>query len=203
MKCAEIQNVLLEYGDLSPQDPVRKQVDQHVAHCESCAEELELWQESAMLIQSASDLSIPEPSNVSMSGSVMNRIYQDETWRVPIHHRMYHISFTLRRKLTLVMSFFLTLMMISMYITLANQTSDETHTLKAVMPIATAGSTDSYSSMNTGTTVLEGMPVASISDPILFTVDNVKSDPNYWLALSMLGIVSTLLIMNWLSRIRA
>lgn len=202
MKCSEIQDYLMEYWDLPQYDPVRTQVDQHIAQCPSCAEEFKLWQESGELIHSASDLQVPL-SEVRMSENVMNRIYQDESWRVPIPSRIYHISFKMRRNLTLVMSFFLALLFLCMYGTLMNQPNEDEASFKAVLPIATAGSTQISDSTEVGASGIEGVPVASISDPILFTVSTIESDPNYWLALSLLGIVTTLLIMHWLSRIRA
>jgi hypothetical protein len=45
------------------------------------------------------------------------------------------------------------------------------------------------------------VPVASISDPFVLKV--VPAFPQYYVALSLLGIIMTLLILNWLSRTRS
>ncbi|MBO9600364.1 MAG: hypothetical protein J7559_21410, partial [Cohnella sp.] len=45
------------------------------------------------------------------------------------------------------------------------------------------------------------VPVASLGDSIMLNV--TPAMPQYWVALSMLGIVMTLLILNWLSRVRS
>ena len=52
-------------------------------------------------------------------------------------------------------------------------------------------------------TLYDGMPVASISAPTIFRMGPIQTYTDYLLALSILGFVFTLLIMNWLSRIRA
>lgn len=45
------------------------------------------------------------------------------------------------------------------------------------------------------------VPVASLSDPIVLRV--TPAMPEYWVALSLLGLVMMLLITNWFSRVRA
>ncbi|MNW18862.1 hypothetical protein D3C71_2185930 [compost metagenome] len=44
------------------------------------------------------------------------------------------------------------------------------------------------------------VPVASISDPFVLKV--VPAFPQYYVALSLLGLVMALLTLNWLSRTR-
>jgi hypothetical protein len=44
--------------------------------------------------------------------------------------------------------------------------------------------------------------VASLSDPFLLKVGPIHTISDYMLAISLIGMVSTLLILNWLSRTR-
>jgi hypothetical protein len=50
--------------------------------------------------------------------------------------------------------------------------------------------------------VEEGLPVASIGDPIVLALPLVDSYPNYLLVISMFGLIGTLLLLNWFMRIR-
>lgn len=51
-------------------------------------------------------------------------------------------------------------------------------------------------------TMSDGMPVASISAPAILRMGPIQTYSDYLLVLSILGFVITLLIMNWLSRLR-
>lgn len=202
MRCEEVQELLVEYWDMPEEDPRRLAVDQHIEQCEQCAEEYKIWQESAELIKSTSVYSVPTGMTSPTSSSVMRRIYEDESWRVPVHTRIYHISFRLRRHLTVAMSFFLALMCISLYFAVSSVPDEEAVAYSPILPVANAVSSEGGIQLTSGA-MLEGVPVASISDPLMLTFGPVEADPNYWMVLSLLGIVTTLLVMNWLSRIRA
>jgi hypothetical protein len=136
-----------------------------------------------------------------MSERVMSRIYRDESWRVPVANRIYRISYRTRRLLTLTLSFFLAMMSMSLYFAMTDSQPEQEVVFAPIVPVASAESGGGL--QLTSGSVLEGIPVASISDPLLITFGSVDTGPNYWLALSLLGLVSTLLIMNWLARIRA
>src|SRR5690554_6634075 len=112
MNCNQITELFVEYWDLAEGDSRRIMVDEHLLHCASCAEEFEMWAESSSLIQKAqinSDLSNNPIMSTRMSNNVMNRIYSDESWRVPVSERIYSLSYTMRRNLTVIISLCLTL----------------------------------------------------------------------------------------------
>jgi ABC-type antimicrobial peptide transport system permease subunit len=47
------------------------------------------------------------------------------------------------------------------------------------------------------------IPMASITAPFVLDIGPVDSYPDYLIVVSIIGIVCSLLIMNWLSRLRA
>lgn len=94
MNCSEISERLGEYWDLPDHHEFRRAVDRHIAECEACREEFELWRESAALIQFTRFDGAPETSERPISLGVMERIYKDESWRLPVAFR----SYTLDRK---------------------------------------------------------------------------------------------------------
>src|SRR5690242_13288279 len=113
MECREIQDLIGIYWDLPKDDIRRGSVDEHMKRCASCAEEFEIWQESTDLIQfSGSQLEMPGFYS-KVSKGVMDRIYSDESWRIPVPDRIYTISYKSRRNISAIIAFCLALFLIS------------------------------------------------------------------------------------------
>jgi hypothetical protein len=210
MKCSDIQELFGDYWDLPNDDLRRVAVDRHIKTCSSCKEEFQIWEESTALIRSAVE-SKPEPDyRHAVSDRVMTRIYHDESWRIPIPHRIYAISHSLRRNLTAVIAFSLALFVVSFLFSILNDRTSEAS-------LASSGSSmydlqapkafvpnDNSASLN-GHTL--DSAVASLNagfmEPLRFNVGPIHSYPHYLLVVSILGLIATMLIMNWFSRTRA
>jgi len=203
--CADIREMLAEYWDLDPGDSRRLLVDEHVRGCPECAEEFRLWEESSHWIRMASveeAESAPPPSSVA--GAVMKRIYEAESWRLPLSMRTYHLSDRARRLSLGFLAFFLALFLVSFIQSVREGGAGAEESFSSFVPVASASaSVSSLGGSLGGSPEIIGVPVASISNPIVFRMVTVETDPNYWAALSLIGITSVVLIMNWLSRIRA
>lgn len=201
MKCNEVQEMLPVYWDLSDSDARRIMVDHHVQHCEDCREEYQIWQESTELIRrSRDDMTGSDAGAISISGKVMERIYENEAWRIPIPNRLYAISYKMRRNCTAVIAFCLALFMFGFLFSLVyNDASHKDASAESIsfglQPVASVHAEGSTSIKNVNL-------VASLTpqDPFMLKVGPIQTYPDYLLALSLLGLVSTLLIMNWLSR---
>lgn len=205
MTCDEVRSILGEYWDLPHDDIKRKQIQDHMKHCELCSEEYALWEQSISLIQQSSSDMYDAEEQPSISKRVMNRIYADEGWREPIPHRIYSIPYHMRRKLTVTIAFFLALFMLGFVYSVMYKAEPEPmyYTFDGgVMPIASAVGNSGGSGAVKGA-ALQGVPVASLSDPFVLSVNTFQSNPNYVVVLSLIGIICTLLIMNWLTRIKA
>jgi hypothetical protein len=201
MNCGEFQDLFGLYWDLPQEDPRRILVDEHIETCSACREEFRIWQESAALIQSSGDAPDFIPCKAGISQKVMNKIYREESWRIPVSDRFYSISRQWRRNFALVMIIFLTCFTFSFVYSLLHENAVETAgDFSGVMPVASA--LNSPPSVEGEVVKLQGIPVASISDPIVLTIP-VETSPDYLFALSLLGIVFVLLIINWWSRIKA
>ncbi len=205
MKCEDIQERLGIYFDLPEGDEDRIAVDDHIRQCESCREEFRIWEESADLIRLSQEETEPVLYSAPMvTDQVMKRIYQQEAWRTPISNRIYSISFALRRKLTIMAAFFVALFLVSFLHTAYNTqhsaepvpTKDYGINQAAKATINPADSLNVHSMPNTA--------MASVSPTIIdpVKIGPLRSMPDYMLSLSILGLISTLLIMNWLSRTR-
>jgi predicted anti-sigma-YlaC factor YlaD len=206
MTCTEIQDLFGVYFDLPEEDPRRADVDAHIAVCESCREEFLIWEESTDLIRMAKDDTVPHLyAAPPITDNVMKRIYQDESWRLPVSNRIYSIPFKLRRNMTAVIAFFLALFIVSFLysamdgpVTIAGDTTGSYGVVQAAKASANAADSLNVHKM-VGTTLASASP--TMIDPV--KIGPIKTVPDYFLSLSILGLISTLLIMNWLSRTRS
>lgn len=207
MNCSHIGDLLTTYWDLPEHDLRRMLVDEHIKECPDCAEEFRLWEESKDLIRftmEEEDL-LQEPIAASTSSIVMKRIYEDESWRVPVSEKLYNFSFGMRKKLTGIIAFCLSLFICSMFYSIL--TEPKTNTKPAVVMDASVFGMQSPQMISTGGESLNvhnmSSAVASISEPFMYKMGPIQTYPDYLLALSIVGLVCTLLIMNWLSRTKA
>jgi hypothetical protein len=209
MKCDEIQELLGAYWDLPEHDLNKQRVDEHIKYCKSCAAEFEIWLESSELIKSAAEREEYSPSLTPISRSVMNRIYEDESWRVPITDKMYAFSFKVRRNVTAVIAFCLALFVFSFIFSITHQQRGETVALtpdssvfgRMGDPVVVAGI--KTESMNVHTMPSAVASLKGFSEPFMYQVGPIHTYKDYLLFLSLLGLTCTLLIMNWLSRTRS
>jgi hypothetical protein len=208
MKCDDIQLLFGIYFDLPDDDLRRKCVDEHILRCRECAEEFDIWLESTTLIRSLHEIPQMPIKSTPIASKVMNRIYEDESWRVPVTDRIYQIPYKLRRNLTAIIALCLAVFMVSFLFNLVYM-NHTTLTTTEESPfgfnqVASASGVSSNGEVISDATALSATAVASTSALI---VEPIKLSsihaPDYWLALSLLGLISALLIMNWLSRTRS
>ncbi|MEB3101277.1 anti-sigma factor family protein [Ferviditalea candida] len=202
MKCNEVQERFGEYNDLPVHDLRRQRIDEHIRHCSDCAEEFRIWEESADLIKTGI-FAAGALGESRIASNVMSRIYMDESWRIPVADRTYNISSKMRRNLTAVMAFCLTMFIFSFIYSIIQpgqpqETTQSGNELKGMFPADMIQDAHSISSKSS---IFEGVPVASITAPNVLRIEP-PSYPHYWMALSIFGVIFGLLTMNWLSRIK-
>ncbi|WJH34188.1 zf-HC2 domain-containing protein [Paenibacillus sp. CC-CFT747] len=204
MKCADIQEWLGSYFDLPPDDSRREEVDRHIQTCEACAEEYALWAESTELIRSVSaEEVVPMEEPVPVSSRVMSRIYESESWRMPVSSKIYSIPYKTRRNLFMVISLCLALFLGSFVYSLTGSPSEVGDASDSPFGLKHPASASSFSkddSLNVH--YMSKSAVASVSSHIMGPVKlgPIHTYPDYLLAISFLGLISALLILNWLSR---
>jgi hypothetical protein len=203
MKCNEIQDLFGNYWDLPEQDEQRILVNDHLARCAACREEFEFWKESADLIQVSALVADQPLSNSKLTKSVMERIYTDESWRLPVNSRSYRFGYKLRRNIFAVLAFCMVFFMASFIYSIVS----ESNTSDVQAFIDSSGLLPSTDAMGDGEIAVssdyfEQMPVASISDPIMLQMGPITY-PDYLVAVSLLGLITVLLMLNWFSRTRA
>lgn len=207
MKCSDMQERIFEYWDLPVDDSFRMEIDAHVKHCASCAEQLQIWSESKELIELSGQWDpFASVDDSYITQSVMNRIYKEDNWRMPVVERNYSLSYQLRRRFAVLISSFVLIFVASFVFSILPVNSlgslqEGAQRPSGVIPVASAVG-DSQDSSNLFGKVIQGVPVASISDPFVLNMGPIRTYPDYLLVLSLFGIIFSLLIMNWFSRIR-
>lgn len=201
MKCEEIRELLPDYWDMPEGDWNRVRVEEHVKRCRSCAEEFELWRESGDLIHTAALEEVPLlPERGTVSASVMDRIYADESWRLPVADRLHRIPQALRVRLLSIVAGCLALFGCAMLLRLITpESSGSMRPSSGLMSVHALGAGEMTEFALEG---IEGVPVASIGDPVVLGLSVAQSYPDYLFVLSLLGLICALLTMNWIARIR-
>ncbi|TMV51258.1 zf-HC2 domain-containing protein [Paenibacillus mesophilus] len=197
MKCQDVQEWLGAYWDLPEHDDRRQAVDEHIRHCASCREEFEIWEESTELIRNTVGSVDHRIEYVPVSSQVMNRIYADESWRIPVPQRLYAFSYKMRRNFTAVVALCMTLFVFGFVLSIMGVGAEDKSPRYGLKPVASV-TTD----VQTVSGKAKALPVAtaSLKDPYMVKMGPFRSVPDYMVVMSLLGLTGTILIMNWLSR---
>jgi hypothetical protein len=205
MKCDDIQQLFGIYFDLPDDDLRRKCVDEHILRCRDCAEEFEIWLESTSLIRSMHDIPQFPRKSTPIADKVMNRIYEDESWRIPVTDRIYQIPYKLRRNLTAIIALSLAVFVVSFLFNLVYPSHSTMNALEASP--SGFNQVASAAGVGSGEGVVSAISSTAVASTSAIIVAPIKISyihtPDYWLALSLLGLISALLTMNWLSRTRS
>jgi hypothetical protein len=200
MNCKQVDELLHTYWQLDEENPLRIEIEAHMFECQDCAAKLDLDAGSFPVLDYDEPV-IPDnalPMN-SISSSVMKRIYEEETWFMPIATKRYQFTQSFRRNVSIIIASCLAMFSLALFIFIY----DYYETSKQIPHAKVSGLVDVANaavSSTTHTLYTNSIPVASISEPIVMQV--VPTFPQYYVALSFVGIVLTLLMMSWFSRTR-
>lgn len=199
MRCEDVQAKFDVYWGLSEDDSERVAIEAHLFDCEHCAEEFRLWDESEAMIRFFDDEAVPFLGPIEhVNRNVMDRIYAEQSWMMPAANKSYHFSKSFRRNLAIVIAGCMAMFTCALIFFIIGNDSgtsqEQIAQLTGLMETANASGSGLIISAEFE------VPVAGVSDPFVLKV--VPTYPQYWAALSLLGIIMTLLILNWLSRTR-
>lgn len=200
MKCEEVQHKISLYWDMPEDDAERIEIEAHLLECEACSEQFQFWEESEAMFDMFSETDFAVGPAEHVNRNVMERIYAEQSWLMPVAQKSYHFSKAFRRNLAIIIAACMAMFASALFVFLFE--GDRTPTQAQVAQLSGLLDTANVSSdalvINAG--FYAEVPVASISDP--FVLKLVPTFPQYYVALSILGIIMTLLILNWLSRTR-
>lgn len=197
MKCDEVQELFSGYWDVCEGEPMRLAVDAHLMHCEICREEFRLWEESEAMIRTLSESEQLAGPVDHVNRAVMDRIYAEQTWFMPVYHKTYQFTRTFRRNAAIAVASCMAMFATALLVLIFNhyRTTAETTQMTGLIEPVNASEGGGFA-----TSYYADVPVASISDPLVLEV--VPAYPQYWIALSILGLIMAMLMLNWLARTR-
>jgi len=201
MNCTEVQSLFGSYWDLPHDNDCRAEMDEHMKYCEKCAEEFRIWEESERLIRDFSDDNYIIGPLDHVNRSVMDRIFKEQSWMAPVAGKSYSFTKQFRRNLALIIAGGMAVFGCSLFVLLFQQRKHTGGTDIQMMSglMDTGIASDEKATFTTS--FYSEVPIASISDPLVLKI--VPTFPQYYVALSLLGLVAALLMLNWLSRTRS
>lgn len=210
MNCENVRRILTEYEEDQLPEILSRQVEQHLDHCPECGMETAIPDDP--LVQAR----VSVPDNFSIVDQVMARIHKEQKWALPVTKRSLRISQRVRKISLAAAAFFIMLFSGLMFVS-PNEpvevadadgewiTLTADHTISAVQPIEMEDIDD-----GTETTYLSDESqadkniLASIDEVVLFSDDPVfdqEQGLDLTLALSLFGLLTMMIVMNWLVRV--
>lgn len=206
MKCPDIQELIASYWD-DLDERSRREVDRHIGTCDDCRREFEWWRESMEMVR---ELRLPDidaaavpdsPDRKDLTQAVMNRIYQDDNWRLPLVDKVYAYSNPFRRKVTGLIAFFVSLFLFSFLFSMMSDRTDTAVVYGSMLEVASAS--PAVTAVKDSGSAGSGVTLASVVlDPAMVRMGPLDYSTNYLLVLSLLGLISSLFILNWFVRVR-
>lgn len=195
LTCGQVRQQMEKYWESGADTPQRREIEQHIAGCAACAEQLRLWEESESLIRlvgEEEERRIPAGASDNVNKAVMSRIFDEDGWLLHPARRAYAPIGSLRRRIVTAVACLLALCGSGLLLMLYDRLHGKGTPSSGVMQAA--GTSDMPGALR-----IE-MPVTRVSDP--FVLNSSPAAPEYWVMLSVLGILAALLILNWYSRLR-
>lgn len=188
MNCNEAQELFALVWDLPKSHPQRIAFQAHLAGCEECSEQFEVWEEAQMLLHSI-PAPVTEQQAERVNRNVMDRIYAESPWLLPEEAKVNRFSAAIRKHMSLWIAAFLAIFLCSflymaMFKPAVSEAEKSNVITTGILETGVAGSASSSSEL-----YQYSIPQAdkgSIIEP--FVVSMGPAYPQYWMALSLLAI---------------
>lgn len=199
MNCREAQELFGLMRDLPEQDPQRRMLEWHLLGCDSCAAEYRQWEESLEMLQ-YTPIEVTEEQAEEVNRRVMDRIYAESPWLAPDVKR--GVSRRFRRRVMIWAASFLAVFLFSSALLLMDQVSPGQQVAEprtGILPTAVAAADTNAEIYGDLTFALPGES-RGIVEP--FAVQMGPAYPQYWMMLSMGGMLLALVSWKGLRRSR-
>lgn len=200
MKCEDVQLRYSDYWDMSEDDQERIELEAHLLDCPHCSAHYGFWDGSEDLVRLCAEETAEIGPSEHVNRAVMERIYLDESWYLPVPSKSYHFSKSFRRNTAILIAGCMAMFACAFFVFVFDYKEAATEVQMQKMTGLIEAANASTDNVFTTAGFYAEVPVASISDPVVLKV--VPTFPQYYVALSLLGLVTALLILNWLARTR-
>lgn len=106
MNCNDAQELFALVWDLPENHPQRIAFHAHLAGCEDCSEQFEVWEEAQILLHSI-PIPVTEQQAERVNRNVMDRIYAESPWLLPEEAKVNRFSAAIRKHMSLWIAAFL------------------------------------------------------------------------------------------------
>ncbi|OUM97820.1 MAG: hypothetical protein BAA02_05085 [Paenibacillaceae bacterium ZCTH02-B3] len=198
MNCEDVQKLLASRWDLPEDSEESRLVAEHAAGCGECAEAWRLWRESSALVSGlrADEAEEAPDADRRIAERVLSRIYAEQRWAMPAIRKTYAFTAPLRRRLAILSSLLLTFFVMSFWHLVSQRQGSSGGSMVGALEAAHA-----FAAGRETETLLVEIPVAGLNHVVMYY--SASSPPEYWLGLSLFGVIAMVLVLNWLSRVRA
>jgi len=198
MNCEGVQKLLASRWDLPEDSAEGLLVAEHAAGCAECAETYRLWRESNALMRDmrADEAEVAPEADRRIPERVLSRIYAEQRWAMPAVRKTYAFTTGFRKRLALMSALLLAMFVTSFWYMVTERLAGPGGSMVGALEAAHA-----FAAGRETETLLVEVPVASLNH--MMTYYAAPATPEYWLGLSLFGAIAMLLVLNWLSRVRA
>ncbi|MGG6309567.1 zf-HC2 domain-containing protein [Paenibacillus macerans] len=198
MNCREAQELFGLTRDLPEQHPQRRMLEWHLLGCESCAAEYLQWEESMDMLQYI-PIEVTEEQAEAVNRRVMDRIYAESPWLAPDVKR--GVTRRFRQRIVFWAATFLAVFLCSFVFLLMDPAADReaAEPMTGILPTAVAAA-DSEAEMYDDFSFALPTVSRGIVEP--FAVQMGPAYPQYWMVLSMAGMLLALVSWKGIRRTR-
>ena len=172
IKCDDILMYIDQYWSMDDNNPTKIEIEAHLCDCEHCAQLFDLGMFASSDIPTW-EQPLMTADGVRITNNVMERIYQENDWAMPIHKKKYQFTTHFKRNMAIVISASVVALFLAVFSFLSTDAQVNSNNLEAnqsgVIDVAVAKSSTSSTDV-----LVEHVAVASLSDPII-----MEAVPNY------------------------
>lgn len=208
MNCRSNQKLFAMYWELSNHDARKLLIDEHNSTCKVCANKFRIWEKTMQLVKTSKEVDDNVTGNVLISQNVMHRIYQLETWRMPIPLRSLSISMAWRKKISLIMVASFIICIALFFSSFAVETPMKLEKVSMAIFSIHAPQEHEVTVMKQsidGETLVSA--VAGVSqgfiEPLHFQPVPLHTSPSYLFLLSLFGLICSSLLLHWWIRAKS
>jgi hypothetical protein len=211
MRCQEVRSLIKNYHAGSLEEFTRIRIHHHLADCRSCTEDFDIWMRGEEYIKNSTSnsSSLPSSSSSAVMNNVMGRIKEEEKWANPSFSKnsaSKGSTFLKRKKM--LFSFVCTMLFIIfvLFFTITFIPQNEIATDRVIE----LEQLDAWDDINkivlkeqvqNEETSMNFQVVASLSDPIIYTLPTEGTNIPYGIIFSIFGILCIILGMSWITRV--
>lgn len=207
MRCQEVGSLIKNYYTDSLDEFTRIKIHHHLAGCKSCTEEFDMWSRGEEYIKKSTThpTGVKAQATSAVMDSVMGRIQQEEKWANPSFQQTASYSKSTKTVVSFVGSMLLIFFVLFFATTLTPQTE-----LVADHPVVGVEMLEGSWDINKivlrehgpgEETSMNFQVVASLSDPIIYTLPTEERNIPYGIILSVFGFLCIILGMSWITRV--